>query len=165
DEVQWGGNRLTTTGLVKVSVVNLPPRPPRDAIRRTIEPGGQVTIDLAAAGVLDVDGEIVGLSLPESGRPLFAARDPNTRKVEGTGIIFNEAALTVTYIHADTTKRFKDTFRVRVEDDCGSNTDVSVEIDFPQVNGAGGDLVGGGSPAPWALLFGGLLLSLRRRLQ
>ncbi|AJD48723.1 hypothetical protein S7S_11555 [Isoalcanivorax pacificus W11-5] len=165
DEVQWGGHRLTTTGLVKVTIANLPPRPPREAIRRTIEPGGQVTIDLIAAGVLDVDGEIVGLSLPESGRPLFAARDPNTRKIEGTGIIFNEAALTVTYIHADTTKRFKDTFLVRLEDDCGSNTDVSVEINFPQVDGAGGNLGGGGSPAPWALLCGGLLLSLRRRVQ
>ena len=71
----------------------------------------------------------------------------------------------MTYIHADTTKRFKDTFLVRLEDDCGSNTDVSVEINFPQVDGAGGNLGGGGSPAPWALLCGGLLLSLRRRVQ
>lgn len=164
DEIQWEGNRTTVTGLVKVTVRNVPPRAPAEPVTRHIEPGSQVTIDLRALGLADVDGEIVSLTLPSSGRPNFAARDPYTRQVEGVGIIFDQAALTVTYVHADNSKSFTDRFVVRAEDDCGDATDIRVQITFPQRDGGGGPLSSaGGTTDPWVLLGALLLLGRRRR--
>ncbi|MCK0537564.1 choice-of-anchor Q domain-containing protein [Alcanivorax quisquiliarum] len=163
DEIQWEGTRTAVTGLVKVTIRNVPPRAPAEPVTRRIEPGSQVTIDLRALGLMDADGEVVSLTLPSSGRPNFAARDPYTRQVEGVGVIFDQAALTVTYVHADNTKHFTDRFIVRAEDDCGDTTDIPVQITFPQQSNGGGPLSSaGGAAAPW-WLFGALLLLGRRR--
>lgn len=152
----WNNTPTTISGLVTVSISNVPPIVPRTRISRRIEPGGEVTIHLLDEGVRESDFNIVSMRLRENASPLFARRALDNT-IEGTGVIFNMDDFTVTYRHGDNTKRFTDTFTVQLRDECGDTSDVRFEITFPQQNAAGGELVGaGGLLTLWLMLLAGV---------
>ncbi|MCH8544492.1 MAG: hypothetical protein LAT61_13060 [Alcanivorax sp.] len=159
EERVWDNDPTTITGVVEVTINNVPPIVPRRAIERRINPGGDVTIHLLDEGVRESDFRIVTMRLSENRRPLFARRALDN-SIEGTGVIFDLQDFTVTYRHGDNTKRFTDSFDVQLQDECGDTSMVRINITFPQQNASGGEMVGASGGL---MMLASVLLMLRRR--
>ena len=91
--------------------------------------------------------------------PSFTKRNSETGSAQGTGIIIDSVARTVTYIPDSNFSPFKDRFTLEVEDKCGSTSSAATfTITYPgeqEDNSAGSWSLG--------LLSGLLLLFWRRR--
>lgn len=150
------------TGYVQVTIDNIPPIVPRAGITHRIGPGGSITINLKNEGVRPIEGgvdkdtpiKIKSVTLEKE--PQFAVYDRRTHEVLGEGIIIDESAQTVTYRHRDATKRFADTFSVKVTDSCGASSIVPIRIEFEGADDEGGS-------TPWAVTLLLVLLGAARR--
>ncbi|MBL4570590.1 MAG: hypothetical protein JKY21_05485 [Alcanivorax sp.] len=125
---------------------------------RASRPGESVTFRITAE---DPDGDESSINWPTlrvKDEPSFTKRSSETGGAQGTGIIIDSDARTVTYIPDSNFSPFKDRFTLEVEDYCGSTSSAATfTITYPgeqEDNSAGS----------WGLgLFSGLLLLFWRR--
>lgn len=120
--------------------------------------------------VSDPDGSLLLDSFKLSGEPTFARADDNGTPLDtsddlilGTGVIVNADAGTVTYVPADRTKAFSDSFSLSVSDDCTSEGSGTFRVVYRDDSGSGGSLLSGGSLSGAALFMLVLLGGRRRR--
>lgn len=153
----------STEAEVAVSIYNVPPLFENSTIAG--KRGENVVFPLVLS---DVDGTVNTDAFQVEVKPLFARFDDGGTPGDddddvylGEGIIINLAARTVTYVPADRTKAFADSFSLGVPDDCGSKSTAVFRVVYNNDSASGGDLLGGGSLTPWTLLVA--LLWRRRR--
>ena len=125
---------------------------------RSSRPGESVTFKITAD---DPDGDASSINWPTlriKDEPNFTKRSNETGSAQGTGIIINSDARTVTYIPDSNFSPFKDRFTLEVEDYCGSTSAAATfTITYP---GEQEDT----SAGSWSLgLFSSLLLLFWRR--
>ena len=125
---------------------------------RASRPGESVTFKIVAE---DPDGDESSINWPTltvKNEPGFSKRNYETGAVEGTGIIIDHVARTVTYVPDSNFSPFKDRFTLTVDDYCGSTSSAATfTITYP---GEQEDA----SAGSWGLgLFSGLLLLFLRR--
>ena len=125
---------------------------------RASRPGEPVTFKIVAE---DPDGDENSVNWPTlrvKDEPSFSKRNSETGAAQGTGIIIDSSARTVTYVPDSNFSPFKDRFTLEVEDHCGSTSAAATfTITYP---GEQEDT----SAGSWGLgLFSGLLLLLWRR--
>lgn len=125
---------------------------------RASRPGESVTFKITAE---DPDGDESSINWPTlrvKDEPSFTKRNSETGGAQGTGIIIDSDARTVTYIPDSNFSPFKDRFTLEVEDYCGSTSSAATfTITYP---GEQEDA----SAGSWGLgLFSGLLLLFLRR--
>jgi hypothetical protein len=125
---------------------------------RSSRPGESVTFKITAD---DPDGDASSINWPTlriKDEPSFTKRSNETGSAQGTGIIINSDARTVTYIPDSNFSPFKDRFTLEVEDYCGSTSAAATfTITYP---GEQEDT----SAGSWSLgLFSSLLLLFWRR--
>lgn len=125
---------------------------------RASRPGESVTFKIVAE---DPDGDESSINWPTltvKNEPGFSKRNYETGAVEGTGIIIDHVARTVTYVPDSNFSPFKDRFTLTVDDHCGSTSSAATfTITYP---GEQEDA----SAGSWGLgLFSGLLLLFLRR--
>jgi hypothetical protein len=146
----------SSDALVSMSITNKAPSITGQT--RSSRPGESVTFKITAD---DPDGDSSSINWPTlriKDEPSFTKRNNETGSAQGTGIIINSDARTVTYIPDSNFSPFKDRFTLEVEDYCGSTSSAATfTITYP---GEQEDA----SAGSWGLgLLSGLLLLLWRR--
>ncbi|WP_348719697.1 choice-of-anchor Q domain-containing protein [uncultured Alcanivorax sp.] len=126
---------------------------------RGSRPGESVTFKITAEDPDGDENSINWATLRIKDEPSFTKRNSETGSAQGTGIIIDSVARTVTYIPDSNFSPFKDSFTLEVEDKCGSTSSAATfTITYPgeqEDNSAGSWSLG--------LLSGLLLLFWRRR--
>jgi hypothetical protein len=114
------------------------------------------------------------IGIAQNGDPTFAAvnpanplpdpNDPSYHPAWGYGVKWNGSTTNpvITYTRGNKTQVFDDTFQVQVRDNCGKTSNITVNVDFPQTDAAGGDLLNGGSLG-WGLPLLAIFGLVRRR--